>query len=400
MKKYVKIILVCILFLIAAVSVVQGVRNALAYPKGSFDFQYDSAKLFLLRINPYDESLNPSGIADKLGLTEFYSDVEANQFPSPLILLVPFTFVQPYVANIVWAVLNLILTVVFLVLMKKLFFYKMDNWTWLCLSCIMLAGLSWRNNIGNGQHTIFAFAFFIIALWLSEKGHPILSGLALALSLFKYTLIIPLAVYLIYKKKYKEIGVAAAFHIVLNCVGAWWINDSLINIIIKPLKISSALSSSGYIDLGSVLNLPSAASMLLALVICIGILILAFMRTEKENHSLVLYTIISYVSLIVIYHRTYDFFILIVPVGILYMLYKRNKKWSIPLGISVMIFLYSNYAEKVISVLSPRIPEGIADALTKGFAFVVYVFIVYLIVLYVNQYVSMKRLRREVVADV
>ena len=392
MKRYAKIILTCILVLIAVVSVIQGARNALAYPMGSFDFQYDGAKLFSLRINPYDESLNSSGIADKLGLTEFYGDVEANQFPSLLILLVPFTLVRPYVANIVWAVLNVILTVVFLVLMKKLFFSKIDNWMWLCLSCIMLAGLGWRNNIGNGQHTIFAFAFFIIAVWLSEKEHPILAGLALALSLFKYTLIIPLAVYLIYKKKYKEIGVSAAFHIVLTCVGAWWIGDSLINVIIKPLKISSALSSSGYIDFGSVLSLPSAVSMLLALVICIGILILAFMRTETEDHALVLYTIISYVSLIVIYHRAYDFFILIVPIGILYMLYKRDNKWSIPLGTSALIFLYSNYAEKVISVLSSRISEGIADALTKGFAFVVYAFIVYLVVLYVNQYVSMKRL--------
>lgn len=392
MKKYIKAAVACIFILIAAVSVIQGVRNALSYPMGSFDFQYDSAKLFSLRINPYDESLNPSGIADELGLTEFYGEVEANQFPSLLILLVPFTLLQPYAANIVWAILNVILTVVFLILMKKLFFAELDNWIWLCLSCIMLAGLGWRNNIGNGQHTIFAFAFFLIALWLSEKKHPIWAGLALALSLFKYTLIIPLAVYLIYKKKYKEIGVAAAFHIVLTAVGAWWIGDSLINVIIKPLQISSALSSSGYIDFGSVLSLPSAISMLLALVVCLGILILAFLRTDKEEHALVLYTIISYVSLIVIYHRTYDFFILIVPVGILYMLYKSDKRWGISLGASALIFLYSNYAEKVISVLSSRISEGIADALTKGFAFVVYAFIIYLVVLYINQYVSVRKL--------
>ncbi|MCD7791341.1 MAG: DUF2029 domain-containing protein [Bacteroides thetaiotaomicron] len=347
MKRYIKIAMACILILIAAVSVIQGVRNALSYPMGSFDFQYDSAKLFSLRINPYDESLNPSGAADELGLTEFYGDVEANQFPSLLILLVPFTLLQPYAANIVWAILNVILTVVFLVLMKRLFFAELDNWTWLCLSCIMLAGLGWRNNIGNGQHTIFAFAFFLIALWLSEKKHPIWSGLALALSLFKYTLIIPLAVYLIYKKKYKEIGVAAVFHIVLTVVGAWWIGDSLINVIIKPLQISSALSSSGYIDFGSVLNLPSAVSMVLALAICVGILVLALLRTDKEDHALTLYTIISYVSLIIIYHRTYDFFILIVPVGILYMLYKSDKRWGIPLGASALIFLYSNYAEKL-----------------------------------------------------
>lgn len=38
------------------------------------------------------------------------------------------------------------------------------------------------------------------------------------------------------------------------------------------------------------------------------------------------------------------------------------------------------------------IPEGIADALTKGFAFVVYAFIIYLVVLYVNQYVSVRKL--------
>lgn len=46
------------LFIITAlISIYSGCRNAMAYPSGSFDFQYDSAKFLAKRVNSYEESI-------------------------------------------------------------------------------------------------------------------------------------------------------------------------------------------------------------------------------------------------------------------------------------------------------------------------------------------------------
>ena len=84
-------IVLAFFMLMAVISVAQGVHNAVGILHGSYDFQYDSALLLRLRLNPYDESLNPQGISEQLGLFDFYDKVEANQFPSMLAILIPLT---------------------------------------------------------------------------------------------------------------------------------------------------------------------------------------------------------------------------------------------------------------------------------------------------------------------
>ena len=312
-----------VLVLFTALSVCQGIKNAVGTVRGSFDFQYDSALLFRLRINPYDETLNPTGLAEKMGLFEYYDKIEANQFPSLLAILVPFTFLKPHAANIAWLVVNIVSTGVIITLEKKLFFKELDNRIICLMALCMLCGTGWRNNIGNGQHTIFSFAFFLIAMWLSEKEKTLFSGIALAISYFKYTLTVPLALYFVYKKRYKELMISIGLHIVATPICAWWLKDNVVNMIKKPLQVSGMLSSSGYIDFGSILHLDSKMGIMLAVLVCSFVLILALLH--KKNNDKLYFAILTYISLIVIYHRTYDFFVLIVPVGIFISAWMENK---------------------------------------------------------------------------
>ena len=114
-----------ILYLAALVSFVAGCRNAVAYPQGSFDFQYDSAKVFSLRVDPYKETMNSTGLSQKLGLEKFYNGLEANQFPSMLMLLLPYTLLSPMAANWAWMISNVLFSIGIVFLIKKLFF---DKW--------------------------------------------------------------------------------------------------------------------------------------------------------------------------------------------------------------------------------------------------------------------------------
>ena len=115
-ERRIRMILIGIMAALALVSLIQGIRNAAEF---SQDFQWDAAKVFTLRINPYDESMNPSGVLDSYGFEDYYLQMEANQFPSLLMLLLPFGFLSPLAARYVWIVCNILFTVGILYLLKK-----------------------------------------------------------------------------------------------------------------------------------------------------------------------------------------------------------------------------------------------------------------------------------------
>ena len=314
-NKNIKTFVLVIMVLLACVSLLQGVRNAM---RDSQDFQWDAMKVFTMKINPYDESdsMSPSGILDEYGYDEYYLQMEANQFPSLLMLLIPFAPLAPLTARYVWIVCNLIFTALIIFLLRKTFLKDMDKYLFIILSLLMIAGTPYRNQVGVGQHTLFAFCFFLLAVYFSEyseKRNAVLTTLALFICYFKYTLTVPLVLYFVYKKRYKEVVISAFMHVILTGVSAWWLSDSFLNMIIKPLKVSSNLASEGGLDISALLN-GSPVSYVLALAIMIGLLVLAIKLPEGYDQSLMAALILW--SLIITYHRTYDFFVMITAAGL------------------------------------------------------------------------------------
>lgn len=313
-NKIIRIAAILILTLMAAISVWKGCMNAYEF---SQDFQWDAAKALSMGINPYDESMSPSGALMTGQLGDFYSrfedlgapqKMEANQFPSLLMLLLPMTLFTPDTARVMWIVLNLVFTGMIIYFLKKTFLKDMDGYTYALMSLLMMAGTPYRNQIGVGQHTLFAFAFFLLAVWCADvKNSPVGTTLALFVCYFKYTLTAPLILYFIYRKKIKEIVVSAAMHIVLTVVSALMLKDSVINMILKPLKVASVLSSEGGIDLGAVFG-GSSIAFILAGVIAILLFMLTIMAPKGCGNLIFVISLLW--SLILTYHRTYDFFVL------------------------------------------------------------------------------------------
>lgn len=307
--------LLVVMVLLATVSLVQGIRNACT---DSQDFQWDAMKVFSLRINPYDESasMNPSGILDELGYEEYYLQMEANQFPSLLMILLPFSVLSPLAGRYVWIVCNLIFTGLIIFLLRKTVLRDLEKYDFIILSLLMIAGTPYRNQLGVGQHTLFAFCFFLIALYFSEyskKRNSVIVTVALFICYFKYTLTVPLALILIYKKRYKEIVISALAHVLLTFVSAWWLNDSFMNMILKPLKVASAISADGGLDISAIFG-GSLVAYVLALIIMIFLFLLALRLPDGYEKSFMAVLIMW--SLIVTYHRTYDFFVMIAVAGL------------------------------------------------------------------------------------
>lgn len=340
-KKSIRTAFLIVMILLASVSLLQGIRNAC---RDSQDFQWDAAKVFTLGINPYDESasMSPSGILDAYGYDEYYLQMEANQFPSLLCILIPFTLLPPLMARYVWIVCNIIFTGLIILLLRKTFLREMDSYWFSVLSLLMIAGTPYRNQIGVGQHTLFAFCFFLIAVYFAEyrrldSGYDnktdgsriwinsVITMISLFICFFKYTLTAPLTLYFVYKKKYKEIIIPVIAHGILTIVSAAWLKDSFINMILKPLKVASAISADGGIDISAILR-GSSLAYVFALVIMIMLLIVAVRLPEGYDSTLM--ALLTLWSLIVTYHRTYDFFVMIVVAGLFIELGGDSHKWD------------------------------------------------------------------------
>ena len=306
-EKYLRVVLYGILGLLAAVSIVKGCRNAEVY---SQDFQWDAAKALVLRVNPYTESLNPTGALDAYGFEEYFKQMEANQFPSLLFLLFPYTLLTPLAARYAWLISNLVFTGAMVWLLRKTFFKEMQAQVFYLLVLLMIAGTPWRNQIGVGQHTIFSFLFFLLAVYFTQREKTVLASLSLAVCYFKYTLTVPLALYFVYKRKWKELVISVSIHILLTIGAAFWLKESFLAMIIEPLKVSSALSGEGSMDIGALMG-GSPYAFLLAGLVMAGLLLLSFVMPKDQEPLLV--SILLLWSLIVTYHRSYDYFVMILP---------------------------------------------------------------------------------------
>ena len=316
-----RMIFVIALALLAIVSLAQGMRNAATF---SQDFQWDAATALREGINPYDASLE-SGKADYHGmLGEYYSyyesinapqRMEANQFPSLLVVLYPYTFLPQRAARIAWLISNLLFTAMICILLRATFLAECDLYTYIVLMLLMICGTPFRNQLGVGQHTLMSFALFLLAVFLAKRDKQnaltvIGTVLALSICYFKYTLTAPLLLWFVYKKKYKEIIASVLLHVALTFTAAFSLGESVIDMIIKPLKVSSALSAEGGLDLGALFG-GSSLSFVLGGLIALGLLVLTCCAFKsREDLGNLIFAVALLWSLILTYHRTYDFFVL------------------------------------------------------------------------------------------
>ena len=168
-------VLYVLMALLSIISIYEGIRNGLVW---SQDFQYDAATDLVNGYDPYDLSMDFDAerlpdIEHLKGFYDYYDSLgtpqrmEANQFPSLLYILTPYTLLPYGAARVLWVMTNLICTAVIIWLLKRTFMARTDERLYPVFMMLMLAGTPWRNQIGVGQHTLFAFAFYLLAVYVS-----------------------------------------------------------------------------------------------------------------------------------------------------------------------------------------------------------------------------------------
>ena len=289
-----KRVIVAVLTIMAFISIWKGCVNGLGNP---VDFLYNNFKDALNR-KPYS----------------------GPQFPSTFLFVFWLGLFSYGEAKIIWLICNLVFTVILIFCMRKTFFACMDRIDFTILILIMISGAPWRTNLSNGQYTLCAAAFFILAWYLSGIGKPYLSGFMLSLSIFKYQLTVPLILLFLYRRKYREIVSMCLVQIVAFIISLIWWQGDVYNLTLGQLKMCMTdLADQGYVDIGAFIH-NGWISIGIAFVIMLSILIIliraSWLSCAQDIEDIYIFSFLLMIALCIVYHRMYDFFLLIVPLEI------------------------------------------------------------------------------------
>lgn len=329
------------------------VSEALRYPSGSADFQWDSAKLFIMRLNPYKQTLFNlySDVGQQFKL--YYGDVVCNQLPSALCMLIPWTIFGPVSAKLAWLISNCIFIVVIAVGFNIVIFKDLSTVDKIIWNMVWISSIPLLITIEMGQHLPFSIAGFILSVVFAEKAYTssdsekahnvknlmlLLSGCFLAISYFKYTVTFITLIFFIYKRYWKPVVISGLIHIGLTVFSSFWIKAGVFEMVKDSLMISSSTGMGSKYDLMALIG-NGIFYKLTVVLLMVFLLYLAFKRkkTEDERYMALLFSF----SLILVYHRSYDFFVMIVPAFSLFThLIKNSRMMKIPEKVYIFLTLF------------------------------------------------------------
>lgn len=304
-------LVIAVLVILSVISIAQGCMNALANPNGAIDFHYPLWRHVALRMNPYIDTLNPAS-----PYSPHYINIPALNLPSTYIFLLPLGYLDVSTASLVWCIGNVIFSLGIAMLLKVFVFDKVYSGDssaliYMLFMAVFFIGTPSRNTIGNAQTGLFSFFFLLLSFWLSEKNYRFMAGLALSVSYYKYALTVPISLYFLYKRKYKEFIIAAIVHIVFTFALGLRINASPIEMIRMFLQISSMLTSAGLYDICALFGINSVGLSVVMLVMMTAfVFYCGFKRSDRDWEIL---SLLAVFTLVFMYHRIYDYFVLIIP---------------------------------------------------------------------------------------
>lgn len=321
-----------------------GVYSALM---NSTDLQehWVNTKSLISGSNIYDESVYQqisSSAATQYGLKPY--DMYPIYLPSCYFMLAPFALMNWTMAKVSWLLLSLLLTFLLAKDISNLF---CSGKYFLLLLAALVCSIPWRHHIVYGQNAIWSLYFFVLAIKLSGQNKTFLSGLSLALALFKYSLIGPMCLYfLIYKRVWKNLLIAIGLHGAVLCLFSVFLHQSIFYLLITPLKWCAHKSSGGAYDLLGFWNLLNGHPAWIPYIASgIVLLVLVFILTRKYiNDDAGILALTAMVSTILTYHSMNDYIVLVLPIAWVLTQEKWDKSLSFFLiGVFLVGYLRGHY---------------------------------------------------------
>ncbi|WP_322495334.1 glycosyltransferase family 87 protein [Chloroflexus sp.] len=308
--------------------------------------------------------------------------VPANTAPIVLLLTI-FAFFSWHHAVWIWFLLNTLFAILNAIVIVKLFTNKPSIIHYLLSILLFLSLFSTKSALHTGQTTLIVSLLMFLAVLFAERN-VFVAGIALGIALSKYSLSLPVILFLWFKRKYSLISIAALVQILSAFVLAWLTNTSPFVIIIEYLTMIAAHISQSGIHLASYFVKNNIIVIILTIGITIPMLLVVHYWTQIRSFNLLeeqrqlldmnVLALFNLHTLLSFYHREYDAVIWIISFFVLFFGLKINV-WNVSqygkIIISVLMFLsvlWMARAEILLSLL--RMPSGIENILTTTVLFV------------------------------
>lgn len=289
-------------FLLAAVSVTQGLLNAL---KQSQDFQWSPTVLLSEGINPFEYYLTNEN-REKIILSQ-----APNYAHTLYIALLPFSSLEWDSAKLYWAILNIAIGVVVALLWARK--AGLSVFMSAMLLFIFLSSTPFRNGIGNGQQSLIILLAFSALLLNSAFWRPALAGFAY----LKYSFAIPIAVYIGARHGFASLAISLVPGVVGFLFFWWLVGGDIFHVLIQPLLVSRDAVGLGVADLMSILSIliaPDSRAVYQVLVYAVPVVlgvILSIGAVRYLKDDLAILSMIALISLMMFKHLGYDYVFLL-----------------------------------------------------------------------------------------
>lgn len=295
--------------------------------------------------NIYDESVYQqisSSAASQYGLKPY--DMYPIYPVSCYFMLTPFALMNWTTAKITWLLLSLLLTFLLAKDISNLF---CSGKHFPLLLAALVCSIPWRHHVIYGQNAIWSLYFFVLSIKLNGQNKTFLSGLSLALALFKYSLIGPMCLFfLVYKRVWKNILIAIGFHGVVLFFFSIYLHQSIFYLLVTPLLWCAHKSGGGAYDFFGFWTLLNGHPFWIPYVGS-GILLaaLTFILTRKNIYDDAgILALTAMVSTILTYHSMNDYVVVVFPIAWILTLEKWDKSLSVFLiGVFLIGYLRGHY---------------------------------------------------------
>jgi hypothetical protein len=370
-----------VLLLIAGESVYTGTLTAL---ESSKDLQWDEAKLLVDGIDPYSLFLDPAApVPDYVN----QGNLGLSQLPSSIGMFLPLAPLSFDTAKLIWIVVNLASTFVFVFLACGLFVQgRVPASSLAALTLVLIAGTPWWITLGNGQYGLFALALFMGALACYQRHELKTAAVLSCLASIKYTLVLPFFALFLPRRKDCAVIVAAVllFNAALTILAGLLVHKSPLTMVQESLTIASSIAGTGAFDFFAVQSRVAPELSRLVPAILSGLIIALTVVLFWRPTGLRSLAILSLVSLVIVYHRIYDGVVLLLMLFHLRALYARldRREWTGSHLLDWLEFLIGCFIIAYVFFLETLIYEHFAratfDWIENAFSILLYVYLLFL----------------------
>lgn len=358
-----KIIIFSIIIVLALFAITSLVRNISKATLTDFHSYWYSGHFVLQFRDPYEAFLQrqelsfPIHYVDGITISSHpvyqpgLATVPANTAPI-ILLMTSFSLFSWPTAKTLWLIINTLLVLSLPWIALRLYPNAATNslnWQTLLIILSFWSYVGVRNLITTGQTSGLIFALMLLTVFTIDRNW-ILSGISLGLALSKYSLSLPVLLFLIFKKEYKIVLLSFLVQITGLLLLSFAVNVSPIQILLAYIHMARFHANMPGINLTAALQLDSLtySSILFILAFTAAVIIPILLWRHRyfsrlpvhyqQLGELHILSILIAWSLLVVYHREYDIIIIIIPIILLLYGLKENI-WNLPKATRTIIFI-------------------------------------------------------------